>query len=45
MTLGIAAVLEDRRFVGIEQDADYCKIARARIMAAAAQPSLWSHAG
>lgn len=30
-TTGVATVLEQRRFVGIEQDADYVAIARARI--------------
>lgn len=30
-TTGIAAKLEGFNFVGIEQDAEYCKIAQARI--------------
>jgi DNA modification methylase len=37
-TTGIAAALEGRRFVGIEREAEYVEIARARI--AHAQPSL-----
>lgn len=34
-TTGMAALLEGCRFVGVEQDADYCMIARARIAHAA----------
>jgi DNA modification methylase len=30
-TTGIACVLENKRFIGIEQDAEYARIARARI--------------
>jgi DNA modification methylase len=37
-TTGIAATLEGRRFLGIEREAEYVEIARARI--AHAQPAL-----
>lgn len=37
-TTGIAAVLEGRQFVGIEREADYCEIAKARIAAWAEAP-------
>jgi site-specific DNA-methyltransferase (adenine-specific) len=39
-TTGCAAVLEGFDFVGIEQSADYCAIARRRLSAAAQQPAL-----
>ena len=35
---GCAAMLEGFRFVGIEQDAEYCEIAARRIRYWAAQP-------
>lgn len=38
---GIAAALEGCRFVGIEQDAEYCRIAEARIDSATRQGSLF----
>jgi site-specific DNA-methyltransferase (adenine-specific) len=37
-TTGMAAVMERRDFVGIEQEAEYLEIARQRIEWAAAQP-------
>lgn len=39
-TTGVAAVLAGHRFVGIEREAAYVDMARRRIAAAAAQPSL-----
>lgn len=39
-TTGVAAKLLDRRFIGIELDADYFAIAKDRIEAATSQPSL-----
>jgi site-specific DNA-methyltransferase (adenine-specific) len=39
---GMAAVLENFRFVGIEQDAEYVEIARRRIAKCQEQPDLWS---
>ena len=36
---GVAAVQEGRSFLGIEQSADYCRIARRRLKAAAAAES------
>lgn len=36
-TTGIAAMLEDRKWVGIEMDKDYCRIAKARTKAWAAK--------
>ena len=36
-SVGVAAILEDRRFIGIEIDPDYADIARARIARAAEQ--------
>lgn len=41
-TTGVACVMEGRRFIGIDQNADYLEIARHRI--AAAQPTLFDHA-
>lgn len=38
---GVAALEEDRRFLGIEREADYCAIARRRIAEAAAQGNLF----
>jgi DNA modification methylase len=40
-TTGIAAIMEGRRFLGIEREAQYCAIARRRIADAAAQTSLF----
>jgi site-specific DNA-methyltransferase (adenine-specific) len=39
---GCAAVLENFRFVGIEQDAEYLEIALRRIAKCQEQPDLWS---
>jgi site-specific DNA-methyltransferase (adenine-specific) len=39
-TTGCAAIAEGFAFIGIEQSADYCAIARNRIAAAAQQPAL-----
>lgn len=41
-TTGKMAILEGRRFIGIERDAEYCEISRARIYAA--MPPLFSEA-
>lgn len=41
-TTGIAAALEDFRFLGIEREPEYVAIAEARIAKATEQPSLWS---
>ncbi len=41
-TTGVAALLEGRRFIGIEIDEGYCAIARKRIEDAAAQPLLFA---
>lgn len=38
---GVAAILEDFRFLGIEREAEYVAIAQARIAKAKEQPSLW----
>jgi DNA modification methylase len=35
---GVACVMTDRDFIGIEQDAEYLEIARARIEAEQAKP-------
>lgn len=40
---GRAAVLEGMRFVGIEREAEYVAIAKARIAEAAMQPDLFDH--
>jgi DNA modification methylase len=40
-TMGIAALTDGRRYVGIEQDADYCRIARARLTEAADRAGEW----
>jgi site-specific DNA-methyltransferase (adenine-specific) len=37
---GVAAVMEGRRFIGVEREAEYVEIARRRIAAAQAQPTL-----
>jgi site-specific DNA-methyltransferase (adenine-specific) len=39
-TTGVAALLEGRRFVGIEQSASYARTARARLAAAASTLAL-----
>jgi site-specific DNA-methyltransferase (adenine-specific) len=36
--IGCAAVLEGRRFLGFERDAEYCRIARERLQMAVADP-------
>ena len=40
---GRAAVLEGARFIGIEREAEYVAIARARIAEAETQPDLFDH--
>jgi DNA modification methylase len=44
-TTGCAAVAEGFGFIGIEQSADYCEIARRRIAAASQQPALLAATG
>lgn len=41
-TTGIAAALENFRFLGIEREPEYVAIATARIAKATEQPTLWS---
>ena len=43
-TTGVACLLESRRFLGIERDADYCAIARRRIAEAVSQGNLFETA-
>jgi DNA modification methylase len=38
---GVAAILEDRRFIGIEREPEYVEIATRRISRAAEQGSLF----
>lgn len=40
-TTGVAALSENRRFLGIERESSYCEIARRRIADAAAQTNLF----
>lgn len=40
-TTGVAAIIEGRRFIGIEREAKYCAIARRRIADAEAQGNLF----
>lgn len=39
---GVACLREGRRFLGIERDAEYCSVARSRLIGEAEQRGLFS---